>query len=277
MVQSAGLVFGMALFTLVAVVALMVATGIVIYKDAKTHGMNGWMWAAIAVFAPNFIGVILYLIIRHGAEKQYECSKCGSEVKASYNICPNCKGVFESMCSVCNNGIKSNMAYCPYCGNETKGTEKMPTANELIKRTPLVKSLAIIGGIYIAVFIIVMGTMFTMAFASGELRMNASVMEVESNTFNKKEARFKYKYGKEKMTFKLDENEEQMVDIEIGLTEGKIILQVVDPSGQIIDERVYEVGDYKEDLIIKAREKGKYSLSIQVEKASGSYKISKKE
>ncbi|MEG0580389.1 MAG: zinc ribbon domain-containing protein, partial [Niameybacter sp.] len=95
-----------------------VALGIVIYKDAKAHDMSGALWTAIAVLGPNFIGVIIYLIVRSNVEKKYNCSNCKAEVRADYNMCPSCQGVFEKVCHVCKRAVSGEVAYCPYCGTK---------------------------------------------------------------------------------------------------------------------------------------------------------------
>lgn len=259
----------------VVAVSLLIATGIVICKDANAHGMKGGLWALIAVFGPNFIGVIIYLIVRHGVEKQYSCSNCGIRVEANYNICPSCKGTFEKMCGVCKNAVKGNMAYCPYCGNKVEEGENEKTASKVAKKTNIVKPLAIIGSIYIATFVIVMVSMFTLAFTSGELMMDTSVMEMEVNTFNRMESTFKYKNGNEDINFKLEAGEVQPIDIEIGLTSGTIQLRVTDPNNQMIHEKMYQVGNYEETLMIEAVTAGRYEVDLFIEEASGNYKIHK--
>ncbi|MGG4395890.1 hypothetical protein ABEX25_16440 [Paenibacillus thiaminolyticus] len=44
--------------------ALVLGIGRFIYKDAARHGMDPWLWATIAVYVPNLIGVILYFVAR---------------------------------------------------------------------------------------------------------------------------------------------------------------------------------------------------------------------
>ena len=103
---------------LVFAIGLYTAIGIVIYRDAKAHGMPAGMWTAAAILIPNLIGVIIYLVVRSTKEKDMYCSNCNAPVEKDYNICPQCKGVFEEMCKVCNKAIKEGQTTCPYCGSE---------------------------------------------------------------------------------------------------------------------------------------------------------------
>ena len=45
-------------------ILLMLVIGVVVYKDAKAHDLNPWLWMVVAVFTPNLIGVIIYLVVR---------------------------------------------------------------------------------------------------------------------------------------------------------------------------------------------------------------------
>ncbi|MBG9792217.1 hypothetical protein ABD76_06760 [Paenibacillus dendritiformis] len=53
---------------LLAMAALVLGIGRFIYKDAARHGMDPWLWATIAVYVPNLIGVILYFVARSRSE-----------------------------------------------------------------------------------------------------------------------------------------------------------------------------------------------------------------
>lgn len=52
------------LLTLVILIAVPVVIGVCVYRDAVRRGMNAELWTLIAILAPLFTGVIIYLIVR---------------------------------------------------------------------------------------------------------------------------------------------------------------------------------------------------------------------
>lgn len=254
------------------VVGVLIALGRVVYKDAKAMGMNAGLWTAVVILVPNLMGLVIYLVVRNNAKKQYHCSNCGESVKEDYNLCPNCKSLFEKICHVCKNAVKSNMTYCPYCGNKVEEMEEVETATKVTTKTNIIKPLAIIGGTYIGIMILVVGAMVTIGIADMN---NVAIMQLEMNTFDKMQATFQYKIGSESRSFKLEADEELTLDVDVALEKGSIQLVVEDPEDQVIYEKLYEVGDYKEEILIKADTAGKYKVRIKVNAASGHYKIEK--
>jgi hypothetical protein len=67
-----------------------------LYKDAEKRGMNGLLWALLAVFAPTLIVAIIYLFVRknpshHGHSSDLRCSGCNNQVSPDWNVCPYCQ------------------------------------------------------------------------------------------------------------------------------------------------------------------------------------------
>ena len=276
MMIAASVVGVMILFVCVTI-GILIATGVIVYRDAQAHGMKAIWWTLLAVFAPNFIGIIIYLIVRHGVEKQCTCSNCGIQVKEDYNICPNCHSVFEKMCHACNHAIKKDMAYCPYCGEAVGTGDAMTTATKVVKKTNIIKPFAWIVGIYVVTFIIVMGTMLAVGLV-GEGQFGSSgvsVVEMSNHTTSYMSGTFRYKIGNETMTLKLEPEEVQRILLAIELTQGTITLEIKDPSGNIILEQLYEEGIYTEEHVIVAKEAGKYKVNLYFKAASGAYSLNK--
>ena len=70
-------------------VVIPVMIGIYVYRDANARGMNAPLWTLIAVLAPTFIGLIVYLIVRTD-HTTFQCPKCNQALEASWAICPSC-------------------------------------------------------------------------------------------------------------------------------------------------------------------------------------------
>jgi len=104
------------------------------YRDAKLRNTSSFFWALV-VLVLNFLGLILYLILRppefiddiverdmeiKRAEmilnsKQTVCPACGSEVKEDYLICPYCRKKLKKLCIKCGKPLNLNWKVCPYC------------------------------------------------------------------------------------------------------------------------------------------------------------------
>ncbi len=94
--------------------------GYLIYRDAKRLGMNAWMWLLIAIYSPNSIGIIIYLIVRFTEKKKKKCGKCGYPITNDYLTCPKCGHTLKNPCSKCGNAIESDWQVCPHCKNTLK-------------------------------------------------------------------------------------------------------------------------------------------------------------
>lgn len=102
-------------FVVLFVIVLFAIIGVLIFKDAKKLGMNAWMWTLIAIYAPNGIGIIVYLIFRYNEKKNKHCPSCNYVLKGDYDACPSCGQVIGSKCEECGKPIDSDWKVCPYC------------------------------------------------------------------------------------------------------------------------------------------------------------------
>lgn len=77
------------LLFLFLILALPILIGAYVYKDASLLGMNAALWTLLAIFAPGFVGLIIYLIVRSNYTDAC-CHKCGKPVRESFVVCPHC-------------------------------------------------------------------------------------------------------------------------------------------------------------------------------------------
>lgn len=98
-------------------VVLPVAIGVYVYGDAKRRKMNGILWTLISVFAPGFIGLIIYLIVR--ADRSFmNCPKCGKNISENFAVCPGCGfSLRNRTCPTCGRTIERDWNVCPSCAN----------------------------------------------------------------------------------------------------------------------------------------------------------------
>lgn len=101
---------------LILIPAYIIIVGRLVYMDAAKRGLDPWLWATVAVFVPNLIGVIIYLIVRQSAKKV--CLNCGKRIEKDFKICPYCGQKQEMACENCNKAVARDWSLCPYCGHQ---------------------------------------------------------------------------------------------------------------------------------------------------------------
>lgn len=87
-----------------------------IYGDAKRRGMRYVMWTLLAIFVPDFIGVILYFILRDPLP--IDCPGCHGIVPSKFTFCPHCGNALRPYCSQCGKSVERNWMNCAYCGKK---------------------------------------------------------------------------------------------------------------------------------------------------------------
>lgn len=276
--ESLGMIMFCAMGLVLVSLVLLIALGVVVFKDAKAHSMNPWGWTALTLIVPNFIGLIIYLVVRSNIEKEYTCSNCKEIVKKDYNLCPNCQAVFERTCPFCKRAVDEEHPYCPYCGQKVEELVIQSTASKVTNKTNIVKPLAIIGVSYLIIIIITVGTMFALSVADGrfegiQMGNNVAIMNIESNTTTRMKASFSYKKGTNHLTIKKEVGEQLVIHVDVSLNKGSLLLTVSDPSGNIIDTRTYTGNTNEDTLTLPIELSGKYKVQIDVEEASGNYDI----
>ncbi len=104
------------------------------YRDAKLRNTSAIFWA-IVVFVLNYLGLILYLILRPPEyiddvlereleirrmdqllnEKVERCPACGKPVSKDFLICPYCRKKLKNSCINCDKPLQLDWKVCPYC------------------------------------------------------------------------------------------------------------------------------------------------------------------
>lgn len=85
-----------------------------IYADARRRGMRPVLWALLAFFIPNAIGVLLYFILREPLLTT--CPRCGAGTKPSFPFCPACGASIANSCPSCRSTIEPGWSHCAKCG-----------------------------------------------------------------------------------------------------------------------------------------------------------------
>jgi len=107
-------------FIVLFVITLFAVIGVLVYRDAKKMGMNAWMWTLIAIYAPNGVGIIVYLIFRYNEKKKKRCASCNYVLTDDFDVCPSCGESFGNSCPGCGKFTETDWKVCPYCRHALK-------------------------------------------------------------------------------------------------------------------------------------------------------------
>jgi RNA polymerase subunit RPABC4/transcription elongation factor Spt4 len=98
-------------YLLMGVFLVLIPT--LVYRDASKRGMDPWLWATVATFVPNLIGVVVYLIVR--TQVRRTCISCGKGLQGDFKICPYCGERQELLCPQCSEPVAADWKVCPLC------------------------------------------------------------------------------------------------------------------------------------------------------------------
>jgi hypothetical protein len=102
---------GVAVMLMISVYILLVGY---IVGDSRRRGMRPLLWALLAIFIPNAIGIILYFILRDPLLQH--CSKCGAAAQASFTFCSVCGEALSKACPGCRGPVQPGWSHCARCG-----------------------------------------------------------------------------------------------------------------------------------------------------------------
>lgn len=105
--------------------AIPVLIGVFVYKDSKKRNMNAVLWTLIAVLAPTFIGLIIYLIVR-ADHSPLQCPSCSQIVTDRYTVCPKCGAKLKLTCEKCSYPVEPQWNICPNCAEPLPENQKNP-------------------------------------------------------------------------------------------------------------------------------------------------------
>lgn len=105
------------LMAVIFIVIIPLLIGIMVYRDAKSRGMDAMVWALVAVLIPGFIGLIIYLIMRKDFGN-LRCARCNNLVSADFLACPYCGNDLKGRCPNCSRPVEPDYKICPNCAHE---------------------------------------------------------------------------------------------------------------------------------------------------------------
>jgi hypothetical protein len=90
-----------------------------VYLDSKRRGMRYVMWTLLATFINNFIGIIIYFLLRDPMPTP--CPKCGHLARSGFSFCPDCGAELLRTCRACHKKLEMGWVSCAWCGAPVGG------------------------------------------------------------------------------------------------------------------------------------------------------------
>ena len=110
------------------------------FWDAGRRGMKRFLWAALVLLVPSFIGFVIFLLARGRA--LLRCAKCGTVVRADTATCPKCGAHLRPICETCGKTVSADFHVCPYCAAPLKNMTETVTPAESVREKGLGKIIA---------------------------------------------------------------------------------------------------------------------------------------
>lgn len=156
---------------ILSLAVVTIGVGIYVYRDAKGRRMNGGLWALIAIFAPCFMGLIVYLLVRSNYS-DLRCPRCAASIREEFVACPNCGAKLRPSCHKCGVAVEQSWKVCPMC------MEPLPASQTNIQPAVEKKDISLVKVIALAIIIpLLLIVLLVAAFgASGNVSNGATAI-----------------------------------------------------------------------------------------------------
>lgn len=122
----------------IILIYLTLVVWVIIDSISRSNNFFFQLFATLLVMIFNILGLVIYLVVRpaltleekedEALEREYimnqtmgeRCSKCKSNVKQDYRVCPICTQELKVECKKCKQLIYPRFRVCPYCATEQK-------------------------------------------------------------------------------------------------------------------------------------------------------------
>ncbi len=144
------------LFVIVFFLALLIPIliGTFVYKDAKKRNMDAVLWTVIAIFAPGFIGLVIYLIMRSNYS-DLQCPGCAQSVIESYAVCPHCGYNLRARCVQCGSNLEPGWQVCPECGTPISDAVRSNLPKTASKKSPAILIALIVAAVVLPLLVVI--------------------------------------------------------------------------------------------------------------------------
>ena len=163
----------------IILLAIPVAIGVYVWRDAKRRGMSAGVWTAIAVLVPALIGFIIYLVVRTG-HSSLQCPICSTRVKEDFVVCPGCSAKLRPSCPSCSAAVELEWKVCPRCASSLHQKPDDITQPVIPKDRAIGPVIAIVV-ILPLILLVVLAVSMTAQFSGGSCSMKDTTIERYAN------------------------------------------------------------------------------------------------
>lgn len=103
---------------LIGILATWVGLCFYVYHDSAQRGMNRVLWTLVAIFTPNLLGFVVYLILRKPLLQQ--CPGCSRRLEPQWAYCTNCGTPLKRKCPACQAVVLEYQKFCGVCGTSVQ-------------------------------------------------------------------------------------------------------------------------------------------------------------
>ena len=192
---------------IIIIAAILSLAGVIlmarwVYLDAKSRGVNPLPWVLLVLLvSPNFIGLIIYALVRPKNRIGDHCPQCGADIPVDCNYCPNC------------------------------GAKHEATPNTKVKKGPRL-TLLITGVVLLAVALTVLCVFAFRIVASGNTPFGSYTIGSVSNKWgNEWTMSFRTLQGSESADFTAKSDNPRIV-YSSQITQGELTIQIYEQNGQ---------------------------------------------
>ena len=231
----------LALGLMALALAAMILVAIWVYRDAKSRGLEAWVWVLVVVLVPSFIGLLLYFLVGR-KEARRACPSCGRQVP-------------------------ERSTFCGWCGAQ------MPEESPAERKKSPGKGLLITGLVCIGLTIVLgFGSIFALAIAGGAFEdidfMSVSTVYVENHSSNSWNVNFHYTNKTPDHSFRIEDDGPDTLYFEGKCGEGPLTLRVW--QGEV--ERTYDLsggGTVADSLDLSIFVPGKVQMELEHNRGEG--------
>lgn len=207
-----------------------------VYKDAKSRGLNGFLWSMLVLFLSGSLVFLIYILV----------------VRKERNI----------QCRNCNFNQSEKLVYCGRCGSEIKIDRYEEDLNKNTNKVFLNI------GIGLLIISMIMGIVMSFGVLWEERDgISVSFMSVSSKYNNTWKDRFKYKNGEKSHNFNI--KEKTKLDASWDVDDGYIEAILYKGDEIIRKLNSSDEPNYKELIDLSDYEGSKVTLKLKFRKASG--------
>lgn len=260
-------------------VLIQILLAVFVYKDSKKRGMEPILWTLIVIFVPNFIGLIIYLVVRSTHKgnpytNQLKCKNCGTVIQKNWKVCPKCMTKLDNIDTTVS---KESMHYDSkqtttpkYTTSTTYNTnQKSKYADFYEDGNKDNKALIII----IIVAIVVAIGFFILNFAPARFYNNSNthIFSEKNESTHHIDKSFSYWDGTEEKKINIKEDGNLVVDYKLNCDKGSLYAALKDDNDKLVQtfpqngngSFVKEVKEGEEYFLICKGEKAKGRFSFE--------------